>query len=59
MQKKTEIGSGLIYVVFYMYKYMYCNQYIVWKINDVKQEIQEVLKFPIEIFWNLEARKNL
>ena len=21
----------------------------------IKQELQEVLKFPIEIFWNLEA----
>ena len=21
-----------------------------------KQELQEVLKFPIDIFWNLEAR---
>ena len=21
-----------------------------------KQELQEVLKFPIEIFWNLEAK---
>ena len=25
----------------------------IWKIT--KQELQEVLKFPIEIFWNLEA----
>ena len=24
--------------------------------NNNKQELQEVLKFPIEIFWNLEAR---
>ena len=24
------------------------------KVN-IKQELQEVLKFPIEIFWNLEA----
>ena len=22
---------------------------------NAKQELQEVLKFPIEIFWNLEA----
>ena len=22
---------------------------------NLKQELQEVLKFPIEIFWNLEA----
>jgi len=22
---------------------------------NIKQELQEVLKFPIEIFWNLEA----
>ena len=27
--------------------------------TKVKQELQEVLKFPIEIFWNLEARKEL
>ena len=24
--------------------------------KEEKQELQEVLKFPIEIFWNLEAR---
>ena len=25
------------------------------KKKKMKQELQEVLKFPIEIFWNLEA----
>ena len=24
--------------------------------TEIKQELQEVLKFQIEIFWNLEAR---
>ena len=24
--------------------------------EKLEQELQEVLKFPIEIFWNLEAR---
>ena len=29
--------------------------YHAFKRNNNKQELQEVLKFPIEIFWNLEA----
>ena len=30
-----------------------------YKVQQEKHELQDVLKFPIEIFWNLEARKFL
>ena len=29
--------------------------YVVYYLKEKEQELQEVLKFPIEIFWNLEA----
>ena len=37
--------------------YEYHARYCVAYNNKIimKQELQEVLKFPIEIFWNLEA----
>ena len=30
--------------------------YLLFNKQCIKQELQEALKFPIEIFWNLEAR---
>ena len=38
----------------------FCNRkngyFLIMNQKKEKKELQEVLKFPIEIFWNLEAR---
>ena len=31
------------------------NYVVIAEVARIKQELQEVLKLPIEIFWNLEA----